>query len=64
MLKRKKANVDLETKQKLLELVCYHNERPEMEERYNETAGIAKEEQILWGEGNMAEKIYQVLIRL
>ena len=60
MLKRKKVNLDIATKQKLLELVCYHNEMPEMTENYNEIAGISKVSPNVWLEGNMAEQIYQV----
>ena len=59
-LKRKKVDVDIETKQKLLELICYHNEAPEMEENYNETAGIVKGDLNLWLDGNMVEQVYQV----
>lgn len=59
MLKQKKANVDLETRQRLLELVCYHNEMPEKEENYTLTAGVVKEEQIDWQEGKVAEQVYQ-----
>jgi hypothetical protein len=62
MLKRKKVSLDIETKQKLLELVCYHNEMPEIEETHNVIAGIPQELPIVWLEGNMAEKIYQVQV--
>ena len=63
-LKRKKAKIDIETKQKLLELICYNNGAPEMEENYNEIVGVEKAQDNLWLEGNTAEQVYQVLTRL
>lgn len=59
MLKQNKAKVDLETKQRLLELVCYHNEMPEKEENYNLTVGVVKVDPVPWHEGKVAEQVYQ-----
>jgi hypothetical protein len=60
MLKRKKISIDVATKQQLLDLVCYHNEREEMSENHGDTAGVIQVPENLWYEGNVAEKIYQV----
>jgi hypothetical protein len=60
MLKKKKVSVDVATKQQLLDLVCYHNEREEMGESHGDTAGVIQVPENPWYEGNAAEKIYQV----
>ena len=60
MLKRKKVSIDVATKQQLLDLVCYHNEREEMGESHGDTAGVIQAPENPWCEGNVAEKIYQV----
>ena len=60
MLKQKKASIDVATKQQLLDLVCYHNEREEMGESHGDTAGVIQVPENPWCEGNVAEKIYQV----
>lgn len=58
-LKKKKTSVDIATKQRLLELISYHNEKEEISDNHNEAAGIAKIRPEHWLEGNMAEQIYQ-----